>query len=87
MITFWNKNKFVVHNALSTKHSLSVIFNMPESGQSICVTNVYGPQRLQEKLEMLLDLDEVRQHHGANHWILGGDYNMITNLAEKKGGL
>ena len=36
---------------------------------------------------MLLDLDEVRQHHGANHWILGGDYNMITNLAEKKGGL
>ena len=36
---------------------------------------------------MLLDLDEVRQHHGANHWILGGDYNVITNLAEKKGGL
>jgi len=36
---------------------------------------------------MLLDLDEVRQHHGANHWILGGDYNMITNLAGKKGGL
>lgn len=60
---------------------------MPDSGQSICVTNVYGPQRLQEKLEMLLDLDEVRQHHGADHWISGGDYNMITNLAEKKGGL
>lgn len=60
---------------------------MPDSGHSICVTNVYGSQRLQEKLEMLLDLDEVIQHHGANHWILGGDYNMITNLAEKKGGL
>jgi len=87
LITFWNKSKFIVQNALSTKHSLSVIFNMPDSGHSICVTNIYGPQRLQEKLEMLLDLDEVRQHHGADHWILGGDYNMITNLAEKKGGL
>ena len=36
---------------------------------------------------MLEDLDEVRQHHGANHWILGGDFNMITTLGEKKGGL
>lgn len=36
---------------------------------------------------MLEDLNEIIQHHGANHWILGGDFNMITNLAEKKGGL
>ena len=87
LLTFWNKRKFFLQNALSTKHSLSIIFNMPDSGQSICITNVYGPQRIQEKLKMLLDLDEVRQHHGANQWILGGDYNMITNLAGKKGGL
>ena len=60
---------------------------MPESRQTVCITNVYGPQQIQEKLKMLIDLDEVRQHHGATHWIVGGDYNMITNLAEKKGGL
>lgn len=36
---------------------------------------------------MLESLNEIKQHHGANHWILGGDFNMITNLAEKKGGL
>lgn len=36
---------------------------------------------------MLEDLDEIYQHHGANHWILGGDFNMITTLEEKKGGL
>lgn len=36
---------------------------------------------------MLEDLNEIRRYHGANNWILGGDFNMITNLAEKKGGL
>ena len=36
---------------------------------------------------MLEDLNKIRNHHGANHWILGGDFNMITNLAEKKRGL
>lgn len=76
-----------MQNALSTKHFLSIIFNMPDSQQTICITNVYGPQRIQEKFKMLEDLNEIRQHHGANHWILGGDFNMITNLAEKKGGL
>ena len=76
-----------MQNALSTKHSLSVIFNMPDSQQTICITNVYGPQRIQEKFKMLEDLNEIRQQHGTNQWILGGNFNMITNLAEKKGGL
>ena len=84
---FWNKNKFFLQNALSNKHSLSVIFNMPDSQQTICITNVYGPQRIQGKFKMLEDLDEVRQHRRTNHWILGGDFNMITTLEEKKGGL
>jgi len=60
---------------------------MPDSSQSICITNLYGPQRIQEKLKMLKDLDEVKQNHGETHWIGGRDYNMITTLAEKKGGL
>lgn len=87
LLMFWNKNKFFMQNTLSTKHLLSVIINMRDSQQMICITNVYGPQRIQEKFKMLEDLNKIRQHHGANHWILGGDFNMITNLAKKKGGL
>jgi len=60
---------------------------MPKSKHTICITNVYGPQRTQEKFKMLEDLDEVRQHYGANHWILGGDFNVITTIEENKGGL
>lgn len=59
LLMFWNKNKFFMQNALSTKHSLSVIFNMPDSKQMICITNVYGPQRIQEKFKMLEDLNEI----------------------------
>jgi len=44
LLIFWNKNKLFMQNALSTKHSLSVIFNKPDSQQMICITNVYGPQ-------------------------------------------
>jgi len=43
LLLFWNKNKLFMQNDLSTKHSILVIFNMPNLQQTICITNVYGP--------------------------------------------
>ena len=50
------------------------------------VTNVYGPQRMDDKLRFLDSLMELRDRHVDVPWILCGDFNMIKSLSEKKGG-
>ena len=50
------------------------------------ITNVYGPQHLEYKLKFLISLEELRERHLGIPWILGGDFNMIKYLSEKKVG-
>jgi len=50
------------------------------------VTNVYGPQRMDDKIRFLDSLMELRDRHVDVPWILGGDLNMIKSLLEKKQG-
>lgn len=50
------------------------------------ITNVYGPQKLENKLKLLTSLEELRERHPDMPWILAGDFNMIKSLIEKKGG-
>eukprot|EP00253_Pinus_taeda_P007867 PITA_07867 len=48
------------------------------------VTNVYGPQRMDDKLRFLDSLMELRDRHVDVPWILCGDFNMIRSLSNKK---
>eukprot|EP00253_Pinus_taeda_P003074 PITA_03074 len=50
------------------------------------ITNVYGPKKSEDKLNLLTSLEELRERHPVMPWILGGDFNMIRSLTEKKGG-
>ena len=50
------------------------------------ITNVYGPQRIDEKLRFLDSLVDLRSRHAEIPWVMGGDFNMIKSLSEKKGG-
>jgi len=50
------------------------------------ITNVYGPQKLEDKLKLLTSLEELRERYPDMPWILAGDFNMIKSLTEKKGG-
>ena len=50
-------------------------------------TNVYSPQRLEEKRLLLENLTKLHLRHPNTKAIYGGDFNMITSLREKKGGL
>lgn len=54
--------------------------------ETYLLTNVYGPQRLDEKLRFLNSLGDLRDRHVGLPWILSGDFNMIKSLSEKKGG-
>jgi len=47
---------------------------------------VYGPQRIDEKLKFLESLVNLKGRHGQMPLVVGGDFNMIKSLSEKKGG-
>ena len=51
------------------------------------VTIVYGPQTIQQKLEFIEYLRYISILKENNHSIIGGDFNMITSMEEKKGGM
>ena len=50
------------------------------------ITNVYAPQKPEDKLRLLTSLEELRERHLGIPWILGREFNMIRSLSEKKGG-
>lgn len=52
----------------------------------IVFTNLYGTQILSEKIKMLQDLRRIKRRKGHLPWVVGGDFNIITSLSEKKGG-
>jgi hypothetical protein len=49
------------------------------------ITNVYGPQLQQDKQNFLQSLRGLRTLQEDIVGFLGGDFNMITSLEEKKG--
>jgi len=52
----------------------------------ILYTNVYGPQVMKEKRRMLQDIENIKDRTRNLHWILAGNFNVITTLTDKKGG-
>ena len=49
-------------------------------------TNVYDPQKLEDKLKLLTSPEKIRERYPEMPWILVGDFNMIRSLTEKKSG-
>jgi exonuclease III len=86
ILTLWNPQVMNLLAVEATRHTLSVNMQIIGNTEVILCTNVYGPQMLEEKRRMLLDLENLKAHSNNLHWILAGDFNIITTLVEKKGG-
>lgn len=50
------------------------------------ITNVYGPFQLAQKLVFLEEICNTKDWVGRDHWIVGGDFNLIRSMKENKGG-
>jgi hypothetical protein len=62
-------------------------FHLIVSSTTGFLTNVYGPNTSTDKslfLDSFLSLQTLTSNH---HWIIGGDFNLITSLSEKQGGI
>jgi hypothetical protein len=84
ILTVWNPQVMNLLTAEATRHTLLVNMQIIGNTEVILCTNVYGPQMLDEKRRMFLDLENLKAHSNNLHWILAGDFNIIMTLAEKK---
>ena len=73
-------------DAEASKNHLSLVIQTFGDRDYYMITNVYAPQLLEDKLRLLTSLEELRETHSVIPWIMGGDFNMIRSLMEKKAG-
>ena len=72
----WRDNKF----------SLMAKFCLLDSGVKGPLENIYGLTCFLEKHAFIDFLGWVKGIAEAGNWVIGGDFNLIANLGEKKGG-
>jgi exonuclease III len=82
----WNPQTVTLIHPFSTKDTLTAYFRVIASSKEGAITNVYGPQSIQDKEGFIQTLHYVQTLIHTPHWIIGGDFNMILTLEEKTGG-
>jgi len=85
ILTLWNPQKIGIIDAEASRNYLSVVIQPVGDKDTYLVTNVYGPQRMNDKINFLESLMELRDRHVDVRWILCADFNMIKSLSEKRG--
>eukprot|EP00253_Pinus_taeda_P017898 PITA_17898 len=87
LATFWDTRRYQLVAAEASKNYLAMEMLLTCISSSFLCINIYSPQRLDDKLVFLESLNKLMERHPKANFILGGDFNMITSLMEKKGGL
>jgi exonuclease III len=82
----WNPSSVTLEKNFTTKWSISAAYRLIGSNKPGYLTNVYGPASSRDKQAFLRNLEYLVTLTEGNRWILGGDFNMIHNLDEKRGG-
>jgi hypothetical protein len=71
----------------TTKRTITTKFHYRGTNITGFITSVYGPNIPQQKQQFLEEIHYTSTLVDVACWIVGGDFNMITSLSEKNGGL
>eukprot|EP00253_Pinus_taeda_P012441 PITA_12441 len=85
--TFWDSRTISVLASEATHAYIATEIQITGNSDTYLCVNVYGPQRLDDKFLFLNSLQSLQSRYQASKIIIGGDFNMITSLLEKKEGL
>lgn len=83
----WNPNMVSLTNICASRHLISARFHILGTAVKGVITNVYGSFQLAQKPTFLEEIRNIKEWVGREHWIIGGDFNLIRSLEEKKGGV
>jgi mannosylglycoprotein endo-beta-mannosidase len=82
----WNTNEVIMENFFATKWSITAAYRGIGSNKPGYLTNVYGPANPRDRKDFLRSLHHISILKQHDNWLIGGDFNIIRNLEEKKGG-
>ena len=80
----WNPRMVSLSIFLTTNCTISAEFHILDTRIRGFISNVYGPPRADQKLAFLESLSDLKKLVQDKAWIIGGDFNLIRNLDEKK---
>ena len=80
----WNPHVVLLSGFLATTYSLSVYFHILGTRIRGVISNVYSPPRAEQKPSFLESLTHLKGLVQDRAWIIGGDFNLIRILDEKK---
>ena len=83
----WNPRVVLLSGFLATTCTLYVEFHILGTRIRGFISNVYGPLRANQKPEFLESLIDLKTLVKYKAYIIGGDFNLIRSLDEKKGGI
>ena len=73
----WDPQKFGILDAGASRNYLSLVCQPLGDKEIYMITNVYGPQKQEDKLKLLTSLEELRARHPNIPWIVAGDFIMM----------
>jgi exonuclease III len=82
----WNPATVILDQGFSTPSTITMHYRAIGSDKEGMITNAYGPQNNQDKDLFLQSLAYLGSLAEDKRWIIGGDFNMILTLEEKRGG-
>jgi len=86
-LILWKNSLYELAYSIETRSSITVVLKITGITETICVTNIYIPHRAEDRIQMLSSVMRILESIPHLFKIIGGDFNMILNLWEKKGGL
>jgi len=87
LIILWNPQVIQLLSSEVARSYIVIEVKVVGNSKTYLCTNVYGPQKLEDKLLFLRTLLNLKLRHPQAKAIFGGDFNMITTLTEKRGGI
>ena len=81
-----NLQKNGIIDADASRNYLSMVIQPVGDRNTYLVTNVYGPQRLDDKIRFIGSLVDLQNRFAGLPWVIGADFNMIRSLLKKKRG-
>lgn len=80
----WNTTNIMVEGWIRLPCIITDRFRKIGMNDWILISSVYGPHIPREKETFLESIGMLKNLHNEKCWLIGGDFNMIKSLEEKK---
>ena len=83
----WNPNEIIFEDWISMTRILTGIGRIVGTKERVVISGIYGPHIPGERENFIKNMQIVQRIYPETTWIVGGDFNLIRSLEEKKGGI